>query len=378
MRTLHARTTTPIMVASCLLVMIAAAPAAGAQQRAAHITADSLAAALGALRASSDSAWIPAAGSFAFGDSTIAANHRAGGPVAVADGTLHVRGTVDGDAVSYDGDIVVHPGGGIRGNAYAILGKVVLDGGVIDGESRALTGDLRRVSLPAGGVVRSTSSLTMHALALAAGWLAVLLVVGIGVLIFASPNLDAVTDALERGFGRSLLAGIATQLALAPALALLCIGLALTILGALLIPFAVVAYILAAAGLVTLGYLAIARIAGRTVLGASEQGGGPGRAAALRSLVYGLLVLMVPWFMAGALAWSPALELFVRMVAVAVTWVAASAGLGAAVVSRGGVRRAATPAAQRALNTASWATPTPVSGVTAARRPTPLSTPAPK
>ena len=87
-----------------------------------------------------------------------------------------------------------------------------------------------------------------------------LVVVGIGVLVFASPNLDAVSDALERGFGRSLLAGIATQLALAPALALLCVGLVLTILGALLIPFAVVAYILAAAGLVTLGLLAIARI----------------------------------------------------------------------------------------------------------------------
>ena len=66
------------------------------------------------------------------------------------------------------------------------------------------------------------------------------------------------------------------------------------------------------------------------------------------------------------------------MIAVAVTWVAATAGLGAAVVSRGGVRRATAPAARRALNTSSWATPTPVAGVTAARRPTPYTTSAPK
>jgi hypothetical protein len=378
MRILHARAAASHVVALALLVMAADVAALGAQQRAPHISADSLTKALAALRESSDSAWIPSAAKFSFGDSTIAASHRTSGPVAIADGTLHVRGVIDGDAVAYDGDIVVHQGGAIRGNAYAILGKVVLEGGTVDGDTRTLSGDLRRVSLPSGGVVRSRSSLTLHALALAGGWLAVLVVVGIGVLIFASSNLDAVSDALERGFGRSLLAGIATQLALAPALVLLCVGLALTILGALLIPFAVVAYILAAAGLVTLGLLAVARIAGHTVLGSSEAGDGARRAAALRSLVYGLLLLMLPWFVAGALSWSPNLELIARMIAVSVTWVAASAGLGAAVVTRGGVRHGAAPAAQRAMNTASWATPTPVSGITAARRPTPYTTSAPK
>ena len=66
------------------------------------------------------------------------------------------------------------------------------------------------------------------------------------------------------------------------------------------------------------------------------------------------------------------------MIAVAVTWVAATAGLGAAVVSRGGVRRAVAPGVRRAMNSSSWATPTPIAGVTAARRPAPLTTSAPK
>ncbi len=378
MRTLHARGTTGHVVMMILLATVACGAPLGAQSSASHITADSLSKALAGLRLSPDSAWIPPAARFTFGDSAVAAGQHVAGPVAIASGTLQVRGTIDGDAVTYGGDIIVHQGGNVRGNAYAILGKVVLDGGDVSGDSRSLSGDLRPVNLPAAAVVRSPSSLTMHALALAGGWLAVLVIVGIGVLIFASTNLDAVSDALERGFGRSLLAGIATQLALAPALALLCVGLTLTILGILLVPFAVVAYILAVVGLVTLGYLAIARLAGRTLLDANETDEGLRRAAALRSLIYGLLILMVPWFIAGALSWSPRLELLARLVAVAITWVAGTAGLGAAVVSRGGVRRAIAPDNRRPLSTASWATPTPISGVTAARRPTPFTTSAPK
>jgi hypothetical protein len=374
MRTRAAHAATPAVVALMLFTLGAGGATLGAQQRTGRVSADSLTRALAGLRGSSDSTWIPAAAAFAFGDSTVAANHRTAGPVAIAGGTLDVRGGVAGNAVTYGGDIVVHQGGAIHGNAYAILGKVVLDGGVVDGDTRSLTGDLHPISMPSAAAARTPTWATLHALALVGGWLAMLVIVGIGVLVFASPNLDAVSDALERGFGRSFLAGIATQLALAPALALLCVGLALTILGVLLIPFAIVAYILAAAGLVTLGLLAIARIAGGSVLGSAESGVGAHRTAALRAMVYGLLLLMVPWFAAGALSWSPRFELLARMVAVAVTWVAATAGLGAAVVSRGGVRRATAPAAQRALNTASWATPTPVAGVTAARRPTPYGT----
>ncbi|MFI5231885.1 MAG: hypothetical protein ACHQSE_05165 [Gemmatimonadales bacterium] len=378
MRTRFAHAATPRVVALIVVALSAGATHLGAQQHGSGISGDSLGRAIANLRGTSDSSWIPAAASFAFGDSTIAANRRTAGSIAIAGGTLAVNGAIAGNAVTYGGDIIVHKGGAVHGNAYAILGKVVLDGGVVDGDTRSLSGDLHAINTPASAVPRSPAATTMHAVALAGGWLAMLVIVGIGVLVFASTNLDAVSDALERGFGRSFLAGIATQLALAPALALLCVGLALTILGALLIPFAIVAYILAAAGLVTLGLLAIARIAGGSVLGGDEAGVGAHRTAALRAMVYGLLLLMVPWFIAGALSWSPRLELLARMVAVAITWVAATAGLGAGVISRGGVRRAAAPSTQRALNTASWATPTPVAGVTAARRPTPYGTSLPK
>ncbi len=365
-------------VVAIVLFASAAALPLGAQERPATASRATLAGVLDAVRASNSELRLPPAEQFSFGDVTIAPATRTTGTVAVASGTVHVRATVDGDVVTYAGDIIVHTGGEIRGNAIAIQGKVGLDGGRVDGEVRSISGDLASSPATERASSRATPGAVLSELALAGGWLGVLLVVGIGVLVFASSNLGAVSEALERDFGRALLAGVATQLALAPVLVLLLIGLALTLLGILLIPFAVVAYVLAAVGLVTLGYLAIANITGRTFLGASEDSERARRAAALRGVLVGLVVLLSPWFIAAVLAWSPTGGGIARAVAVAVTWVACSAGLGAAVLSRGGARRLSAPVAQRAMASASWQTPTPVSGVTAARRPTPLTTPGQK
>ena len=357
----------------------AALPAAGAQAARAQnldpaTSSSGLATALASVHASNPGLGLPAATAFSTGERTVAAGSSVSG-AAVADGALHVFGRVLGDAVAYRGDVVLHEGGEVAGNAIAILGRVRLEGGQVAGDVRAFSGDLRATE-PAAS--QSPARATASAVALAAGWLAVLALVGIGVLVFASPNLDAVTDALERDFTRAFLTGIAGQLAVLPGLALVCVGLALTVLGILLIPFAVVAYVLAVAGLLTLGYLALSRIAGRILVGASPMGERERRVAALRGMIAGLLVLMLPWFVSALLAWSPAANLAVRMAAVALSWVACTAGLGAALLSRGGVRRVSALAAQRAMATASWQTPTPVAGVAAARRPTPIATSAVK
>ncbi|HPV74947.1 MAG TPA: hypothetical protein PLX31_08620, partial [Gemmatimonadaceae bacterium] len=60
-----------------------------------------------------------------------------------------------------------------------------------------------------------------------------------------------------------------------------------------------------------------------------------------------------------------------RIVALLVTYVAVTAGFGAALLSRGGSRRdaAVAQAPAPAMDAASWQTPTPVTGVVAARRP---------
>jgi len=333
---------------------------------------DSLRKLIDRFRRDPEAARLPATDEIVMGGRTIAAGTRLDGPVATAGGPLHVFGTVDGDAVAVGGDVIVHPGGRVTGNAVSALGQVTLLGGTVEGEMRELGGALGTIPKPAA-VRESPVSATRHALALSSSWLVILVLIGIGVLVFAGNYLDGVVESLEGRFGRSFWAGVATQLALAPALALLVVALALTVIGLLLIPFAIVAFVLAVAGLVTLGFLAVARVTGESLSPAASQRY-HARGAALRALVIGVALYMGLWVAASAFAWVPIVETVLRGIAVAITWVAATAGLGAAVLSRGGTRRPAEPLlAPSPANDLPWQTPTPVTGVVAARRPTPAS-----
>jgi hypothetical protein len=319
---------------------------------------------------------LPAIDDIAMGGRTIAAGARVAGPVAVAGGPLHVFGTIDGDAVAIGSDVVVHTGGSVTGNAVAALGTITLDGGTVGGEMRQLGGAIGRVPAMAAAVVKeSPLAATKHALALSSSWLLILLLIGIGVYLFAKEYLDGVVESLEGRFGRSFWAGVATQLSLAPVLGILCIALAVTVIGLLLIPFAIVAFVLAVAGLMTLGFLAVARITGESIAPAAARSR-PERVVALRGLFVGITIYMGLWVVTSAFAWAPRVEMILRAIAVAITWVAATTGLGAAVISRGGKRRQAIAAPELASvnDMPAWQTPTPVTGVVAARRPTPSST----
>ena len=319
---------------------------------------------------------LPSLNDVAMGGRTIAAGTRVAGPVAVAGGPLHVFGTIDGDAVAIGSDVIVHTGGSVTGNAVVALGSVTLDGGTVGGEMRQLGGTIGRIPTIAAAVKKeSPIAATQHALALSSSWLVILLLIGIGVYLFAKDYLDGVVESLEGKFGRSFWAGVATQVSLAPVLGILCIALAVTVIGILLIPFAIVAFVLAVAGLMTLGFLAVARITGESFAPAAARSR-PERVVALRGLFVGVLIYMGLWVVTSAFAWAPTVEMILRGIAVAITWVAATAGLGAAVISRGGTRRqaAATPELASVNDMPAWQTPTPVTGVVAARRPTPSST----
>jgi cytoskeletal protein CcmA (bactofilin family) len=311
---------------------------------------------------------LPSADSVTFGGRAIAADSHVKGPVVVAGGNLDVYGTIEGDAIAVSGNVVVHSGGRVTGDALAGSGEVKLDGGTVDGEIRALGGDIgRRPGAPAEAQTSTTS--TRHALSLALAWLGIVALIGIGVLVFASSYLDGVVEALTGNFTRSLLAGIAAELAMAPALILLIAALALTIIGLLLVPFAIVAFVLAVAGLVTLGFLGVARMTGESISPSASQRLSV-RGSALRAVVLGVALYLGMWVVAAAFTWLPIAGGVLRGVAFVVTWVAATAGLGAAIQSRAGTRRAAEPPEPAArINEVGWQTPTPVTGVVAARRP---------
>ena len=307
---------------------------------------------------------VPAVGSdtIRFGGRTIEAGDTVNGPVLSAAGDLRVRGVIRGTAVAIAGEIIVEDGGSITGDAIAILGSVVAQRGAVGGAARNFSrtigwlDEVEQTPPPPRG--------TSDAMSLSLGWLVVMLLIGIGVLVFAGAYLDGVTDVLEQSFGRSFLVGIAGELGVIPVMLLVVAALAVTVVGILLIPFAIVAYVLAVMGFLTLGFLSVARLAGGSI-GANR---GEVRGRALRALVFGIGMFMGVWVLAAAFQWSPAISGILRMIALAVTWVAATAGFGAAILSRGGTNR---DAAKKAVvdESAAWQTPTPITGVAAARKP---------
>ena len=309
---------------------------------------------------------LPSASSITRGNLTIDAGQTVPGPVAVFEGTLTVRGRVEGDAIALGGDVVVAQGGEVTGDVVAVEGAIQRAGGTIGGEARTLGGVLAEDA--AEPVVAGDDRAASSQVGLAVSWLGVLLLIGIGILVFAQPYLEGVVDTLETRFWRSFAVGLAGELAAIPLLVLMLVALAITVIGVLLIPFAVVAYVLALAGLVTLGFVAIARLTGGA-LGSDAVRRLSARGSALRGVVIGTVILLGMWVVAAALSPVPLLGLVLRAVAVMVTFVAVTAGLGATILSRAGTRGVEAPAA-KPVDPAVWQTPTPVTGVAAARRPT--------
>jgi hypothetical protein len=155
-----------------------------------------------------------------------------------------------------------------------------------------------------------------------------------------------------------------------PALALLVVVLAVSLIGILLIPFAVVAYAIAVAGLFTLGFLAVARLIGGALRRAS---GSTPRSQALSALAVGVAMFFALWTIAALFTWAPLAASVVRAAALAATWAALTLGLGATLLSRAGTHRKVA-AGTRPVELAAWQTPTPLTGVVAARRPKAVAT----
>jgi hypothetical protein len=205
------------------------------------------------------------------------------------------------------------------------------------------------------------------------GSFAVLLIVAIGVLLFAGPNLAEVVQTVELRFARAFWVGLAGQLLILPGLVVLCIALAVTLIGVLLIPFAIVAYAIAIAGLVTLGFLAVAQLIGSAGWRHRDMSE---RARVFGALVIGVAIFFALWLVAAALVWAPLAATVVRAAAVAASWAALTLGLGAAILSRAGTHRRLA-SGSRPVELAAWQTPTPVAGVVAARRPAAVAKEAP-
>jgi hypothetical protein len=162
---------------------------------------------------------------------------------------------------------------------------------------------------------------------------------GFGLVFYAPHQLEVVADTVRHAFVRSFLIGLLAQPLVVPAIGLLLLVLAITVVGLLVIPFAALAFVAALVLGVVGGYLAVARSIGETYL---RRRGRLGRSVggwlAYRYLVYGLLTLSTVWLPAVLFGWAPVAGDFFTASAILLSWIIATAGFGAMILSRAGIR----------------------------------------
>jgi hypothetical protein len=284
----------------------------------------------------------------------------------VVDVEVIAIGRVTGNVVSLDGDIVLHPGAVVGGDALAIGGRIRDRGGLIQGERRSL-GQAATGEPAPPGVLRA-------ALTRGAGLAGVLLTLGLlgfGLVLFARPNLETVSDTVIHNLLRSFLAGLLAQILALPTFGMLITGLVLSVVGILLVPFVVVVFVLLLVAAIVGGFLAVAHAIGETHIRRRMAAGiMVGSANSYRYLFIGLASIALVWLGWILFGWVPVAGTLIFAAAFLATWLLGTVGFGAALLSRAGIKptfagRYVPPEAL--TDEYLWATPQ--FGVTAVKRP---------
>ncbi len=275
------------------------------------------------------------------GDLTVARGRTIDRDLVVVSGDVSVFGTVDGNVIALNGDVILRPSGVIEGDVITINGSVIRAGGRIGGRVRTQQGLPTGVVPNANRLRYESQSITSDSpvqLASLLGMFVALASIGFGLTFFAPRQLDVVSNTVTESFGKSFLAGMFAQPLLLPALAMLTAGLAITVVGILLIPVLLLAFAVALLGASVGGYLAVARSLGGAHLARRAAKGHAVVETPYRAMIFGLLGLMAIWAPAVALGWVPVVGQVLALLAAIFTWVMATAGFGATILSRGGLR----------------------------------------
>lgn len=288
------------------------------------------------------------------------------GDLLVVRGQADVYGRITGNLVTLDGDILLHRGAVIDGDALALGGRVHDLGGSVLGESRSVSEADRGAPAAPRGLVATTGI----RLAGVAGVLTTLLLLGIGLVAFGRPYLEVVSDTASHSFLRSFLAGLLSQILIVPTFGMLVVGLVLSVVGALLVPFVVIVYALLVVVGVVGGVLAVAHALGEAHTRRQLARGLALSPNSYRYLLVGIGALAAVWLAWVVFGWVPVAGGLVLGAAVLTTWLLATVGLGAAVLSRGGVRPAfAGRYLPSEMLTDEYLWATPQQGVPAVKRP---------
>jgi len=190
---------------------------------------------------------------------------------------------------------------------------------------------------PTASFVAPLGGLASGALGLGGTFLA-LCAIAFGASFFAGRQIDVMADTVSTSFARSVFVGLFAQPLILPVLGALIVGLTITVIGILLVPVAIVAFAATLAAAVVGGYLAVARVAGSAWMMHRRGDHGDSSLGLLRSIAWGLAIVLAVWLPAILLGWVPVAGDALLVVATLVTWALATTGFGAAVLTRGGVR----------------------------------------
>lgn len=165
-----------------------------------------------------------------------------------------------------------------------------------------------------------------------------LALLGVGLVTFGRQNLEVVSDTVAFSFGRAFVVGVLAQVIAVPTFGMLVVGLTLTVVGVLLVPFAAVAFALLLVVGIIGGTLAVLHAMGETWV---RRRLARGMADSINSFRYLRLGFMLPaalWLCWAAISQIPVAGPLVLAAAVLTTWLIITLGFGATLLSRAGIR----------------------------------------
>jgi hypothetical protein len=217
-----------------------------------------------------------------------------------------------------------------------------------------------------------TAGPTLAKLAGLVGCFLTLGLLGFGLVLFSKPNLEVVSDTVSHSFLRSFVVGLVSQVLIIPTFGMLVVGLVLSVVGVLLVPFVVVVYALLALTGVLGGFLAVAHAMGEVHTRRRMARGVPLSPNSFRYLALGLGTVAAVWLAWVLFGWVPIAGTLILAAAAISTWFLATVGLGAAVLSRAGIQPSfAGRYVPTEMLTDEYLWATPQQGVPAVRRPGP-------
>jgi hypothetical protein len=276
------------------------------------------------------------------GDVSVPAGQRVDGDLVVFKGNADVFGEVTGSVVALYGDVLYHSGAVIGRDAVSVGGQVRDLGGTVQGDIKVVSPGELSAEIEADKAAGDAGTVVDNVFADVRDVVAVfvaLAMLGFGMVFFGRRYLEVVADTTTHSFGRSFVVGLLGQLLLLPTFAMLCVGLIFTIVGILVLPFAALAFVLAAVLAVVIGFLAVAHAVGETFTRRRMAHGAFVRAPnAYGYLFTGLIGLLGLWAAAALTGWMGPVVYIFQLAAAVVTWIAVTSGFGAVLLSRAGLR----------------------------------------